>query len=246
MIVCVGLATRDTIYRLPAFPGPDGRVVAEERVAAGGGPAATAAVTIARLGVPVRFVGVLDDDLPGVETVRLPGRLVESTILVSGDDRAIVTEPWTAFECPPEALEDADWVHVDHVGWQALQSDRSAVGLHLSVDGGNAIDGLDMSRVRLYAPNRDDGRRGTELTVITRGADGAVAYAGDETIEVAGERVDGMISTLGAGDVFHGAFLAALARGLDVRASLAKANRCAALSCRALDGRSAIPDWSEL
>ena len=58
MIVCVGLATRDTIYaRAARIPAPDDRVVATERVVAGGGPAATAAVTIARLGVDVAFVG---------------------------------------------------------------------------------------------------------------------------------------------------------------------------------------------
>lgn len=241
MIVCVGLATRDTIYRLPAFPARDGRVVATERVVAGGGPAATAAVTIARLGVPVRFVGVVDDDLPGVETVRVPGRMVESTILVAGASRAIVTEPWMPFECPAGALADAEWVHVDHAGYGAVRGEH-----RLSVDGGNPIDDLDVSQVALYAPNRDDGRRGRELTVITRGADGCVAYAGDETIEVPGERVGGFVSTLGAGDVFHGALLAALARGCELRAALQKANRCAALSCRALDGRSAIPEWSEL
>jgi sulfofructose kinase len=246
MIVCVGLATRDTIYLLDEFPSPDGRVVAQERVSAGGGPAATAAVTIARLGVPVRFVGVVDEDLPGVETLRVPGRMVESTILVSGEQRSIVTEPWTPFDCPEDALDGADWVHVDHVGWQALHSDCSAIRVHLSVDGGNPIDGLDLSRVHLYAPNRDDGGRGIELTVITRGADGCVAFVGNQTITVPGEHVDGMVSTLGAGDVFHGALLAALARGVDVREALTKANRCAALSCRALDGRSAIPEWSEL
>ena len=241
MIVCVGLATRDTIYRLPAFPERDGRVVATERVVSGGGPAATAAVTVARLGVPVRFVGVTDEDLPGVETVRVPGRMVESTILVTDESRSIVTEPWTPFDCPSEALEGADWVHVDHVGYGAVRGE-----VRLSVDGGNPIADLDMNRVHLYAPNVDDGRRGTELTVITRGADGAVAYVGDEQVDVPGERVDGMISTLGAGDVFHGALLAALARGLELRDALGAANRCAALSCRALDGRSAIPEWSDL
>ena len=54
------------------------------------------------------------------------------------------------------------------------------------------------------------------------------------------------VSTLGAGDVFHGALLACLARGLSLRDSLVRANACAALSCRALDGRSAIPSWDEL
>src|SRR4029079_623772 len=81
MIVCVGLATRDTIYLLPRHPGPDDRVVAIERVSSGGGPAATAAVTIARLGVAVRFVGVVEGELEGVEVVRVPGRMLESTIL---------------------------------------------------------------------------------------------------------------------------------------------------------------------
>src|SRR3954447_8045276 len=224
MIVCVGLATRDTIYRLPAFPAADGRVVADERVVAGGGPAATAAVAIARLGVPVRFVGVVDEDLPGVEVVRMPGKMVESTILVSDGTRAIVTQDSQPFECPSDALEGADWVHVDHVGWPAIQrllpaSKRAAV----SVDGGNPIPDLDLTYVELYAPNRDDGRR-AKLTVVTRGADGCTAFTGDERIDVPGEPVDGIVSTLGAGDVFHGALLAAFARGLELHASLAAAN----------------------
>jgi sulfofructose kinase len=243
MIVCVGLATRDTIYRVPALPDPDGRVVATERVVAGGGPAATAAVAIARLGVPVRFVGVVDGDLPGVEIVRMPGRMVESAILVEPDGaRAIVTEQPEPFACPPELLTGAEWVHVDHVGYDAV---AACDNLSLSVDGGNAIPALDLSKVDLYAPNADDGLRAT-LTVITRGAEGCVAYDGDETIEVPGEHVEGFVSTLGAGDVFHGALLAAFARGLELRDALTAANRCAALSCRALDGRSAIPAWDEL
>lgn len=246
MIVCVGLATRDTIYSLPELPQPDGRVVATERVVSGGGPAATAAVTIARLGVPVRFVGVVDEDLPGVETVRVPGRMVESTILVTGGSRAIVTEPWTQFDCPAAALAGAEWVHVDHVGYDAvMHAEYDATGVQLSVDGGNPIPGLDVSRVSLYAPGRDDGLR-APLTVITRGADGCVAYVDGETIDVAGEQVEGMVSTLGAGDVFHGALLAALVRGLELHDALEKANRCAALSCRALDGRGALPSWEEL
>jgi sulfofructose kinase len=242
VIVCVGLATRDTIYRLPQFPEPDGRAVATERIVAGGGPAATAAVAIARLGVPVRFVGVCDDDLPGVELVRIPGRMVESTILVHGDSRAIVTEEPSAFECPEDALAGAEWVHVDHVGYPAI---RDSCRLQLSVDGGNPIPGLDMARVDLYAPNRDDGLR-AKLTVITRGAEGCTAFSGDEQIDVPGERVDDMVSTLGAGDVFHGALLAAFAHGLELRDALRAANRAAALSCRALDGRSAIPTWDEI
>ena len=240
MIVCVGIATRDTIYRIPDLPEPDGRVVASERVVAGGGTAATAAVAVAKLGVPARFVGVIDEELPGVETVRVPGRMVESTILVHRDERAIITEEPDDFTCPPDALAGAEWVHVDHVGYAAVRGD-----VRLSVDGGNPIRDLDLSRVELYAPNRDDGRR-ARITVITRGADGCTAYVGDERLDVPGHPVENVVSTLGAGDVFHGALLAALARGLELAEALAKANAAAALSCRALDGRSAIPTWEEL
>lgn len=242
MIVCVGLATRDTIYRVPAVPDADGRVVASDRVVAGGGPAATAAVAIARLGVPVRFVGIVDEDLPGVETVHVPGRMVESTILVGDGTRAIVTEEPEPFDCPVDALAGADWVHVDHVGYGSLPASTTVV---LSVDGGNPVPGLDVSGVALYSPNRDDGLR-AKLTVVTRGADGCTAYAAGETIDVPGERAEPCVSTLGAGDVFHGALLAAFARGLELRDALRVANRAAALSCRALDGRSAIPTWEEV
>jgi sugar/nucleoside kinase (ribokinase family) len=242
VIVCVGLATRDTIYAVPELPDPDGRVVATERVVAGGGPAATAAVAIARLGVPVRFVGVIDGDLEGVEVMRMPGRMVESTILVGEGTRAIVTTEPEPFEAPADALAGAEWVHVDHVGYRSLPS----TDVQLSLDASNPIDGLTLEGVRLYSPSdkTDDGRR-APITVVTRGADGCVAYAGSETIEVPGFPVD-TVSTLGAGDVFHGALLACLVRGLELRDALVRANACAALSCRALDGRSAIPDWGEL
>src|SRR5439155_3033480 len=74
LIACVGLATRDTIYAVPRHPGADERVVATQRVVAGGGPAATAAVAIARLGVEARFVGGVDGEVEGGDVVQMPGR----------------------------------------------------------------------------------------------------------------------------------------------------------------------------
>jgi sulfofructose kinase len=244
VIVCVGVATRDTIYAVPRHPEADDRVVARERTVGGGGPAATAAVAIARLGVDVRFVGVIDGELEGVDVVRIPGEMVESTILVGDGTRAIVTTEAAPFSVSPDVLADADWVHVDHVGYHALPS--LPAGAQLSVDASNPIDGLSLDDVDLYAPSArtDDGRR-AKLTVVTRGERGCTAYVDGETIDVPGFPVDA-VSTLGAGDVFHGALVACLARGLPLRDCLVRANACAALSCRALDGRSAIPTWDEL
>jgi sulfofructose kinase len=246
MIVCVGLATRDTIYAVPRHPRAEDRVVATERVVAGGGPAATAAVAAARLGCDVRFVGIVDGELEDVEVVRMPGRMIESTILVGEGTRSIITEEPEPFSVSPDLLDGADWLHVDHVGYAALQPGCFANGSQISVDAGNPVPGLDVDAIDLYAPTQatDDGRR-ARITVVTRGADGCTAYADGERIDVAGRAVDA-VSTLGAGDVFHGALVACLDRGLELRDALEKANAAAALSCRALDGRSAIPGWEEL
>ena len=51
--------------------------------------------------------------------------------------------------------------------------------------------------------------------------------------------------TTGAGDVFHGAFAVGLLKGWDVRKTARFASAVAALKCRALGGRSAIPGFDE-
>ncbi len=273
-VVCLGLATLDAIFAVPELPESDGRVFATDVVVAGGGPAATAAVALARLGIETCFVGsVADDEVgatvreglerEGVDTAELAvvrgARTSQSTILVEHGSgaRAIVHFPGSLppLEPPAAALElcrSAAWVHVDHVGYGAAPD-----GARLSVDAGIPIDGLDLRGVSLYAPpeyvlREDFGTMekaidaGAELVVVTRGAGGSVAYTENgETVEAPGVDVD-VVSTLGAGDVFHGALLACLVRDLPLREALERANVCAALSCRALDGRSAIPTWDEL
>ncbi len=269
-VLCVGLATLDTILVVPRHPGADERVVATERVVAGGGPAATAAVTLARLGVEVAFVGAVGDDdageaicaglaREGVDVSRLDvvadARSPQSTVLVGpGGARTIVHFPGTA-PLSTGALPDAEWVHVDHHGYPAV----TGRGLRLSVDAGNPIPGLDLAEVELYAPTeaaligvtrasagleaaaRATIIAGAGLVVVTRGAEGSVAATREgELIVVPAPPVDA-VSTLGAGDVFHGALLAQLVRDVPLRDALAAANRIAAESCRALDGRSAIP-----
>ncbi|MDX6398454.1 MAG: sulfofructose kinase [Gaiellaceae bacterium] len=270
-LVCIGLATLDSIFALPRHPAADDRVVANELAVAGGGPAATAAVALARLGVEVAFVGAVGDDATGAAirdglasegvdvshlAVVAGARSPQSSILVGDGGRAIVNYPGSL---PALVLNDeirdlcrgADWVHVDHAGYAAAPRDA-----RLSIDGGNPIPGLDLDGVALYAPTqeglgRDFGtaeaalEAGAQLVVVTRGADGSVAYTGDEVVDVPAQPVDA-VSTLGAGDVFHGAILAALVRERPLADALAFANRAAALSCRALDGRSAIPTFEEV
>lgn len=272
-VVCVGAATLDTIFAVPEHPRPDGRVVASKLVRAGGGPAATAAVALARLGVRVFLVAAVGDDDAG-EAIRAglvdegvdvselivePGaRSIESTILIEGENRTIVTFPGTLgpLELGSRARElcaGAAWTHVDQLGWPAVAD----LDVRLSVDGGNPIPGLDLRRVALYAPTEEALRdafgnaqhaldAGADVVVKTRGAAGATAYTKHGgRVEAAAPAVD-VVSTLGAGDVFHGALLAQLVRDVPLERALPAANAAAALSCRALDGRSAIPSADEL
>jgi sulfofructose kinase len=262
-VVCVGLATRDAIWRVPEFPEPDGRVVATELVVAGGGPAATAAVTLARLGIDVGFAGAVGDDdagrfvregleAEGVDVTLLAtvagGRTPESTILVSPDGaRSIVHHPGSA---PIEELEvQADWVHVDHAGYGRARKVNS-------IDGGNPIPGLSLEGVALYAPTESRLRAdfgdaesartaGAEVVVVTRGADGSAATTGDGVIDAPGVPCD-PVSTLGAGDVFHGAFALAITENQDIPSALRFASASAALKCTRFGGAFAAPQRAEV
>jgi sulfofructose kinase len=58
-ILCSGIAVQDIIMRVENFPAPGAKVHASEFIITGGGCAANAAVTIARLGGRVAFAGPL-------------------------------------------------------------------------------------------------------------------------------------------------------------------------------------------
>jgi sulfofructose kinase len=277
-VVCVGLATRDTIVPMPSWPQPDGRLVVERPLVADGGPAATAAVAAARVGARVAFVGSIGDDAEGRAAIAaleadgvdcggvatVDGPTAASVILVdrSTGTRSILHAPGTASDVVGDVALGltgvATWVHVDHVGYRLA----SALRGRLSVDAGNPIPELDLAHVALYAPTRASlvarfpdrplGRMlaaaldaGARHVVVTLGGDGAVAAERDAAWRVEGVRAP-VVSTLGAGDVFHGVLVGSLATGHDLPDALRRANLAAALSCAALDGRSAAPTLDAL
>lgn len=64
-IACVGIAVQDRIYYVNALPNGGGKYQSNQYQETGGGPAATAAVAIARLGAEVDFIGRVGDDSCG-------------------------------------------------------------------------------------------------------------------------------------------------------------------------------------
>ncbi|WP_457948648.1 PfkB family carbohydrate kinase [Pseudarthrobacter sp. alpha12b] len=188
-----------------------------------------------------------------------------SVIVVSRttESRAIVTRPVPPVTFPKdsrfrELLDSAAWVHADHLGWNAVASAGTGQ-LNISVDAGNPIPSFSPRGVALYVPTieRLTAAYGAGLSpeallrkAVDDGASAVVATAGSEgawVLERGGEPVHvpatpaTIVSTLGAGDVYHGALLAAVAAGLPLVEAAAFAGRTAAASCGALDGRSAIP-----
>jgi sulfofructose kinase len=281
-VVCVGSVTADLIAVVDHMPADDERVESPAFVEAGGGPAATAAVALARLGARVAFCGVVGPgaagarsrellDAEGVDTrwlrVRPGGRTAQSMILVSrsAGSRSIVTVPCPAPESADIPVAASRWVHTDQTGYAAVRA-ALAAGMPdgrawLSVDAGNPIPGITMRGVDLYVPTvsrlvADFPRAsvsdsleaavaaGVRTVVATDGGHGAYVRSGGTWELVPSFGVE-VVSTMGAGDVFHGALLAGLVEGREQREAVVFANAVAALSCRALDGRSAIPSGPE-
>jgi sulfofructose kinase len=283
-VVCVGVITMDTIALVDVYPGADERVLARSLARNGGGPAAVAAVTMARLGIDVAIVGTVGDDSDGREALSILEsegvdtsgvsvdphvRTAGSVIVVSGQSRSIATlqRPTQATPSAHAAAlaRGAEWVHVDHVGVEMLASlgITRGSGPLISFDAGYEVADFDCARVDLFAPTdrqvalrhpglslvdamHADQQHGRNRIVATRGSDGSIGVDLDgSVVEAAGFTVD-VLSTLGAGDVFHGALVTQVIEGRDLQQCLLRANAVAALKCRGLDAQSAIPTTAEL
>ncbi|WP_147919099.1 PfkB family carbohydrate kinase [Ruania zhangjianzhongii] len=209
----------------------------------------------------------------------LPGQRSAASVVVvdaSAGTRAIaarVAEPPVIGPQARALLAQARWVHADHLGARPLLAHLAMLPTQdrpgLSIDDGYGIDGFTPGGVDLYAPTvaslaQRYGDRpvpdllaaaradGAHAVVATDGAQGAWFVADGTAEHLPAHRVDAL-STLGAGDVFHGGLLAALAghRPTDVTTTelahaVSWASVVAALSCRGVDGRSAIPTPAEV
>jgi sulfofructose kinase len=64
-VLCVGHASYDLIFSVDHHPGADEKIVADNLISCGGGPAANAAVCVSKLGLTSAFAGYLGCDLYG-------------------------------------------------------------------------------------------------------------------------------------------------------------------------------------
>ena len=275
----------DTVALVDRYPDSDERVIADQIVRSVGGPAAVASIALARLGISVAIVGTVGDDddgwsaleqlkREGVETsgVSISNEATSGSVIVvskSQNTRAISTRQPVKQTEPNQAAKNlvtrADWVHVDHVGINRLQSLGVTRGAKakISFDAGYGVKDFDPSKVYLFVPNdrqmkdrypnleiadaiKKDSEIGSNIVVATMGSKGSIGYSKESGLVEAAPIKTEILSTLGAGDVFHGALVAQMIEGLPLKEAIYRANVVAAISCRGLDGKSAIPTKSEL
>lgn len=82
-VLCVGRASYDLVFTVDRHPGEDEKCVASGLVTAGGGPAANAAITVARLGGTAAFAGYLGNDTFGelhADEFRAEGVVTDLTV----------------------------------------------------------------------------------------------------------------------------------------------------------------------
>ncbi len=285
-VLCVGSVTLDSIALVERKPDDDERVEASLIVESGGGPAATAAVALARLGARVAFCGTVGEDpdgersrglleSEGVDTrwlrVQSGVRTARSLISVTASTgtRSITTVPGAPPLLENVPLGEFGWIHTDQTGFGPVRAALCSIesgqpkgsSAKVSLDAGNRIAGLDVGIVDLYVPTAGrivedfpaESLADSMAAAEAAGAGRVVATAGGSGAylhnEGGSELIPGMsvpiVSTMGAGDVFHGALLARILEDRPLREAVVFANAVAALSCRALDGRSGIPSREE-
>ena len=269
-VLCVGMSTRDHVVFVDRYPGANERVVAIESKSSFGGPASTAAVALARLGIPVAVSCVIGDDEDGAAILQMFSRegidtqhvvidkavrTATGTIVVSKSEqtRAIMVQPHSVRPSKPANLADYEWIHVDQFGMQTIKDwgVRRGAGAKLSIDIGYDTPGLNSADYDLYAPSENittdvsTATKDKNIVVVSKGGEGSVYSDGIESGIVPAISTE-IVSTLGAGDVFHGALVAAQVWNKPIVEAVAIANTVAGLSCRALDGQSGIPTKAEL
>lgn len=269
-VLCVGVATVDNIILVDKYPTANQRVVALDSTRAVGGPATTAAVTLARLGIEVSLSCVIGDDEEGrfiLKTLKNEGvdtshvvvdanvRTARGTIVVSKSEqsRAIMVMPHDQIPRKPLDTSKYQWIHVDQAGMRALKTWGISRGgsAKLSIDIGYATDGLNPGDFDLYAPSENittdttSAVKDKNIVVISQGEKGSLYCDGLSSGSVPAINTE-ILSTLGAGDVFHGALVAAQVWNKEISEAVLIANTVAGLSCRGLDGQSGIPRKNEL
>ncbi|WP_415878526.1 carbohydrate kinase family protein [Methylomonas sp. TEB] len=280
-VLCIGHASYDLVFSVPHHPGADEKIVADDLLGCGGGPAANAAVTVAKLGGKAGFCGYLGNDVYGDSHLRelqehgVDTRLVVrgasptplSTVLVKPNgQRALINYKGQTGALPATAIGFDDLTakvllfdgHEPHISLRCLEQLSKPIPTVL--DAGSIHDGTRalMTKVEYLVCSEkfalqyagDENLALSKLAqiaavvVITLGERGLIWQRGQEHGRLNAPPIVA-IDTTGAGDAFHGAFAAGLAKGLSWMELLRYASVAGAFCCSRIGARPGLPSLSE-
>jgi sulfofructose kinase len=292
-VLCVGHAVQDYVFSVAVLPTQAEKYRATGFATVGGGPAATAAVAIAKLGGIAQLAARVGDDAVATTIEQeLRGYGVDCQLLrrhagCQSSLSAVFIDPagerMIVNHTDPQLPRSADWL--DQIGLQGvdavladvrwpegaarilararaaglpavLDADvpapegdallRAATHLAFSAPGLREFAGADEPEQALV----DVARRFGAWCCVTLGERGVWCMDGRSggaapTLERVPAFQVRAVDTLGAGDVWHGAFALALAEGATELAAVRAASAAAAIKVTRQGGRSGAPTRAE-
>jgi sugar/nucleoside kinase (ribokinase family) len=218
-------------------------------------------------GVSVEFAEVVEGARNQIAFIIIEARTGERTIIWDRDGRLA----YRAEEAPTGFAARGRVLHMDAHDPRAcarLAREAREVGTLVTIDIDNIYEGLEelLPHVDVLFSSKEFPRRLTgvdderaalvaaksylragAVIGMTLGARGAVVYHEDVFVESKAFAVPGGCrDTTGAGDAFHAGFLHGLLGGAEIEDCLRAACAVAALKCRALGARTALPTAAEL
>ncbi len=286
-VLVVGVAVVDFVFSVEEMPRRAEKYRAKDAAIIGGGCAANAAVTIARLGGHAKLAArVGADPIGDMIVAELVSEAVDCSLvkrfesgrssfsavfvdalgerqIVNFRDEALSFDvAWLAQAIPGDfdaALADTRWPH-GAVAVLSAARQRSRPGvLDAETSSGQAAEALTLAShiafsaggLREYT-GLDDLEAGLRLAqrqtrawaCCTDGANGVTFTDGGDLRHMPAYPIQA-VDTLGAGDVWHGAFAMALGEGRPEADAVAFANAVAAIKCTRFGGRAGIPGRAE-
>lgn len=217
-------------------------------------------------GVDLRFAEQVENAKTQIAFIVIDERNGERTVIWHRDKRLAYTRQ----DVPLESATLGKVLHITpHDTEAATELARNAKehGTIVSIDIDNNFEGTDelLSLVDILIASREFGeilfgindpyeflRRlkskfGCAVVGLTLGEEGSLIYCEDRFIKTEGFRVPGVCKdTTGAGDSFRAGFLYGLLMNESVETAAKMANAVAALKCREIGARTALPNVAEL
>ena len=222
--------------------------------------------TLIEEGVDARYAEQIEGAQTQIAFIVIDIRNGERTVIWKRDAKL----SYAPEEAPVELMRRTKVFHAtphDALSCARLAKEAKANGVIVSIDIDNIFDGLTemIPLVDIFISSAEfpekllgisDRRKalteiserfGCRIVGMTLGERGSLILCENQFIETEGFAVpNGCKDTTGAGDAFRVGFLYGLLKGETVETSAKMANAVAALKCRAVGARTALPNESEL